>query len=53
MTEANWKQVQQQIYSILAYPQMLGYIYYFHIKDVQLLLAVATKHFPCNIAISF
>lgn len=32
---------------------MLGYIYFFHAKNIQLLLKAATKHFLWNIGIAF
>jgi len=53
ITVANWKKVQQQIQSILAYTQTLGYIPCFHPKDIQLLLEAVTKHFLWNMAIPF
>jgi len=53
MTETNWMKIQQQIHSINAYTQTLGYIHCSHPKDIQLQLEAATKQFLWNTAISF
>jgi len=53
MTDANWKKIQAQIHDILAFTQTLGYIHYFHPKDIQLLLEAITKHYLLNITIPF
>jgi len=52
-TEANWKKVQPQIYDILAFTQTLGYLHYFHPKDIQLLLEGTTKHYLWHTTIPF
>jgi len=53
MTEANWKKVQPQIHDILAFTQTLGYLHWFHPKDIQLLLEATTKHYLCHTTIPF
>jgi len=53
MTEANWKKVQPQIHDILAFTQTLGYLHYFHPKDIQLLLEATTKHYLWHTTIPF
>jgi len=53
MTEGNWKKVQPQIHDILAFTQMLAYLYCFHPKDIQLLLKATTKHYLWNTTIPF
>jgi len=44
-TEVNSKKVQLQIQDILTFTQTLGYLPYFHPKDIQLLLEGTTKHY--------
>jgi len=53
MTEANWKKVQPQIHDILAFTQTLGYLHYFHPKDIQLLFEATTKHYLWKTTILF
>jgi len=53
MTEANWKKVQPQIHDILSFIQTLGYLHYFHTKDIQLLLEATPKDFLWNTTIPF
>ena len=53
MTEADWKKVQPQIHDILAFTQTLGYLHFFHPKDIQLLLEATTKHYLWYTTIPF
>jgi len=53
MTEANWKKVQPQIHDILAFTQTLGYLHFFHPKDILLLLEATTKHYLWYTTIPF
>jgi len=53
MTEANWENVHSQIHDILAFTQMLGYLYCFHPKDIQLLLEATTKNDLSHTTIPF
>jgi len=52
-TEARWKKVQPQIDDIFAFTQTLEYLYYYHLKDIQLLLEATTKHYLRNTTIPF
>jgi len=53
MSEANWKKVQPQIHDILAFTQTLGYLHWFHPKDIQLLLEATTKHYLWHTTIAW